>query len=158
MPHRPLQKAGRTLGPSHLHCNSPILPLICEHRRHLGIAGASWVHDPAALIQADARSLPLRDRSTDAIFAAGLITHLPEVHSGLREFARVAQPGGLLILFHPSGRAALAARHGHVVQPGDPLDRDVLAATLDAAGWQLTAYDDPEHRFLAIAVRCESAP
>ncbi len=37
----------------------------------------------------------------------------------LLEFARVARPGARLALFHPIGRAALAARRGREVSPDD---------------------------------------
>jgi ubiquinone/menaquinone biosynthesis C-methylase UbiE len=58
----------------------------------------------ASLVLADARALPFPDGSVDAIFAAGLVNHLPDTKAGLRELARVTRPGGLLVLFHPSGR------------------------------------------------------
>jgi 2-polyprenyl-3-methyl-5-hydroxy-6-metoxy-1,4-benzoquinol methylase len=64
------------------------------------------------LLLADARHLPLPTSSVDAVFAAGLIQHLPEPTAGLTELARITRPGGRLIVFHPSGRAALAAA-GH---------------------------------------------
>jgi SAM-dependent methyltransferase len=60
----------------------------------------------AARVLADARRLPLGDGSADAIFAAGLVTHLPDPAAGFAELARVTRPGGRLVLFHPSGRAA----------------------------------------------------
>jgi len=62
------------------------------------------------LVLADARRLPLADGSIDVVFAAGLVQHLPDPRAGLAELARVTRPGGRLIIFHPSGRAALAAR------------------------------------------------
>ncbi len=102
---------------------------------------------------ADARALPFPDRSVDAIFAAGLVNHLPDTEAGLRELARVTRPGGLLVLFHPSGRAALAARHGHVLSPDEPLAEGPLRRSTAASGWALTAYDDAPHRFFAAAVR-----
>jgi SAM-dependent methyltransferase len=107
----------------------------------------------AALILADARSLPFADASADAIFAAGLVNHLPDSGAGLRELARVTRPGGLLVLFHPSGRAALAARHGRVLSPGELLAEGTLRRCTAATGWQLTAYDDAPHRFFALAQR-----
>jgi len=107
----------------------------------------------ATLILADARRLPLADGSADAIFAAGLIMHLPDPGAGLRQLARVTRPAGQLILFHPSGRAALAARHGRTLKPGEPLDAAPLRRLTSDNGWQLTTYDDAVHRFLAIAVR-----
>jgi SAM-dependent methyltransferase len=108
----------------------------------------------AALILADARSLPFADASADVIFAAGLVHHLPDTEAGLHELARVTRLGGLLVLFHPSGRAALAARHGRVLSPDEPLAEGVLRRCTAVAGWRLTAYDDAAHRFFALAERC----
>jgi SAM-dependent methyltransferase len=107
----------------------------------------------AALILADARSLPFADESADAIFAAGLVHHLPDSGAGLRELARVTRPGGLLVLFHPSGRAALAARHGRVLSPDELLAEGVLRRCAEATGWGLTVYDDAPQRFFALAER-----
>jgi SAM-dependent methyltransferase len=107
----------------------------------------------AALVLADARALPVADGSADAIFAAGLVNHLPDTEAGLRELARVTRPGGLLVLFHPSGRAALAARHGHPVSHDEPLAEGPLRRSTAASGWQLTAYDDAPHRYFAVAER-----
>jgi SAM-dependent methyltransferase len=107
----------------------------------------------ASLVIADARALPFADGSADAIFAAGLVNHLPDTATGLRELARVTSPGGLLVLFHPSGRAALAARHGHALSPDEPLAEGPLRTSTAASGWKLTAYDDTRDRFFAVAQR-----
>jgi Methyltransferase domain len=107
----------------------------------------------AARVLADARALPLRDGSADAIFAAGLVSHLPDTEAGLRELARVIRPGGKLVLFHPTGRATLAARHGHALSPDEPLAEGPLHGSTRASGWELTAYDDAPHHFFALAER-----
>jgi SAM-dependent methyltransferase len=107
----------------------------------------------ASLVLGDARALPFPSGSVDAIFAAGLVNHLPDTQAGLRELARVTRPGGLLVLFHPSGRAALAARHGHALSPGEPLAEGPLRRSTAAAGWAVTAYDDAPQRFFAVAER-----
>jgi SAM-dependent methyltransferase len=107
----------------------------------------------AMRVIADARSLPFDNGAVDAIFAAGLVNHLPDTEAGLRELARVTAQGGLLVLFHPSGRAALAARHGHALSPDEPLAEGPLRRSATASGWQLTAYDDAPHRFFAVAER-----
>jgi SAM-dependent methyltransferase len=107
----------------------------------------------ASVVIADARVLPFADGSADAIFAAGLVNHLPDTEAGLRELARVTSPGGLLVLFHPSGRAALAARHGHALSPDEPLSEGPLRRFTAASGWELTAYDDAPDRFFAVAER-----
>ncbi|MGI5181362.1 class I SAM-dependent methyltransferase [Dactylosporangium sp. CA-152071] len=105
------------------------------------------------LVLADASRLPFADGSIDAVFAAGLVMHLPDPVDGLRELARVTRPGGRLVLFHPTGRAALAARHGRVLRPDDPLAEAPLAATATLSGWRLTTYDDAADHFLALADR-----
>lgn len=107
----------------------------------------------AALILADARRLPLASASADAVFAAGLVNHLPDTEAGLGELARVTRQGGMLVLFHPSGRAALAARHGRVLTPDEPLAAGSLRCLTQATGWELTTYDDAVDRFFALAVR-----
>jgi len=119
----------------------------------LTAAGPKSSSARAAVILADARSLPFADASADAIFAAGLVNHLPDPVAGLRELARVTRPGGLLVLFHPSGRAALAARHGRVLSADEPLAEGTLRRSTSAAGWRLTAYDDARQRFFAVAER-----
>lgn len=107
----------------------------------------------AALLLADARRPPFADGALDAVFAAGLITHLPDPATGLAELARITRPGGRLTLFHPSGRRALARRHGRTLRPDDPLGESRLRLLMAGTGWQLDAYDDPPHRFLAVATR-----
>ncbi|MGV9767692.1 class I SAM-dependent methyltransferase [Micromonospora tulbaghiae] len=107
----------------------------------------------AALALADVRRLPLPGRAVDAVFAAGLLMHLPDVDTGLRELARVTRPGGRLVLFHPSGRDDLAAGDGRGAHPGDPLAETPLRLAAHRTGWHLTGYDDLPHRFLALATR-----
>ncbi|WP_329377557.1 class I SAM-dependent methyltransferase [Streptomyces sp. NBC_01716] len=106
-----------------------------------------------ALLLADAARLPLRTHSLDAVFAAGLIAHLPEPATNLRELARVVRPGGRLALFHPIGRAALAARQGRQITPDDLRAEGTLRPLLAGAGWRLVSYVDEDARFLALAVR-----
>lgn len=108
----------------------------------------------ATLLLADARRPPFADGALDAVFAAGLITHLPDPATGLAELARITRAGGRLTLFHPSGRRALARRHGRTLRPDDPLAESRLSLLMAGTGWRLDAYDDPPHRFLAIATRC----
>ncbi|MET8679515.1 methyltransferase domain-containing protein [Streptomyces sp. NPDC004647] len=107
----------------------------------------------ARLAVADATRLPLRDASLDVVFAAGLVAHLPEPGAGLHELARVVRHGGRLALFHPIGRAALAARQGRRITPGDLRAEPNLRPLLAASGWRLVSYTDEDDRFLALAVR-----
>ncbi|MEU8742205.1 class I SAM-dependent methyltransferase [Streptomyces parvulus] len=105
------------------------------------------------LVLTDVAALPLRPRSLDAVFAAGLIAHLPDPAGDLRELARVVRPEGVLALFHPIGRAALAARQGRRLTPDDLRARDNLRPLLAGSGWRMTSYADEDDRFLALAVR-----
>ncbi|SMQ14715.1 Methyltransferase domain-containing protein [Streptomyces sp. Ag82_O1-12] len=105
------------------------------------------------LLLADVAALPLRSRSLDAVFGAGLISHLGNPAENLRELARVVRPGGVLALFHPIGRAALAARHGRPLTPEDLRAEPNLRPLLAGSGWRLTSYVDEDSRFLALAVR-----
>jgi SAM-dependent methyltransferase len=105
------------------------------------------------LLLADVAALPLRSRSLDAVFAAGLIAHLPDPTANLRELARVVRPGGGLALFHPIGREALAARQGRQLTPDDLRAQPNLRPLLAGSGWRLTSYVDEDSRFLALAVR-----
>ncbi|MGW6271168.1 class I SAM-dependent methyltransferase [Streptomyces sp. NPDC055060] len=105
------------------------------------------------LLLADVTRLPVRDASLDAVFGAGLISHLPDPAQNLRELRRVVRPGGVLALFHPIGRAALAARQGRQITADDLRAEANLRPLLAGAGWQLTSYVDEDARFLALAVR-----
>lgn len=119
----------------------------------LAVARRSGRDHHATLLLADARRLPVADAAADVIFAAGLVHHLPDPVAGLSELARVTRPGGTLAIFHPTGRAELAARHGRVLRPGEPLSEERLGHLLVAAGWSLTSYEDVPTRFLAQATR-----
>ncbi|MER5252354.1 class I SAM-dependent methyltransferase [Streptomyces sp. NPDC002855] len=107
------------------------------------------------LLLADVTRLPLRGASLDAVFGAGLISHLPDPAENLRELRRVVRPGGTLALFHPIGRAALAARQGRQITPDDLRAEENLRPLLAASGWSMTSYVDEDARFLAMAVREE---
>lgn len=118
--------------------------MLAEARRHGRSAGT-------VLTIADVRLLPLGDAALDAVFAAGLIGR--DVHRQLTELARVTRSGGRLAMFHPSGRAALAARRGRVLDGNEALAADPLRAALSLTGWSLASYDDAPGHFFALARR-----
>ncbi|MFI1933357.1 class I SAM-dependent methyltransferase [Streptomyces sp. NPDC020330] len=109
--------------------------------------------ESGTLLRADVARLPLRDGALDAVFGAGLVSHLVCPEAGMAEFARVVRPGGVLALFHPIGRAALAARQGRTVTDDDLRAEPRLRALLAGSGWRLESYTDEDDRFLALAVR-----
>ncbi|MET7289939.1 methyltransferase domain-containing protein [Streptomyces sp. NPDC005573] len=111
------------------------------------------------LLLADACRLPLPDGAVDGVFSAGLLNHVPDPAAALREWARVTAHDGVLLLFHPSGRAERAARHGRDdLDPDDPLAEENLRPALRAAGWHLVLCEDAPHHLLARAVRAGPAP
>ncbi|MGQ4513285.1 methyltransferase domain-containing protein [Streptomyces sp. DW26H14] len=122
----------------------------------LAEAGRRGRRESGALLLADAAALPLRDGALDAVFAAGLIAHLPDPVSSLRELARVVRPGGRLALFHPVGRAALAARQGRRLTEDDLRAEPRLRPLLARSGWRLETYVDEDDQFLALAVRADA--
>jgi SAM-dependent methyltransferase len=121
-----------------------------EMLRAAGEAGRQQFGD---LVAADALSLPLRDRCLDAVFAAGILHHLPGPDHGLAELARTTRPGARMAVFHPIGRATLAARHGGTTSDDDFLAAANLERALRDHGWELASIDDGDERYLAIAVR-----
>ncbi len=56
-----------------------------------------------SLYVGDALRLPYRDEVLDVIFGFGVLHHLPDWRSGLKEIARVLKPGGIYFLeeFYP---------------------------------------------------------
>lgn len=119
----------------------------------LTAAGQHRRTDHAHLLLADACRLPLPAGAVDGVFSAGLINHVPDPAAALGEWARVTAADGVLLLYHPSGRAERAARHGRPLDPDDPLAEENLRPALEAAGWELEHYEDARRHFLARAVR-----
>ncbi|WP_371614674.1 class I SAM-dependent methyltransferase [Streptomyces sp. NBC_00454] len=144
---RALTALRAAVGPSGTVLGADVTPQMLSAARDAGRDAEG------TLLLTDVVRLPLRDEVLDAVFAAGLIAHLPEPAANLRELARVVRPGGRLALFHPIGRAALAARHGRALTPEDLRAEHNLGPLLAGSGWRLTSYADEDARFLALAVR-----
>jgi ubiquinone/menaquinone biosynthesis C-methylase UbiE len=117
------------------------------------VARARAAQTGAGLLLADAMNLPLPDGCLNVVFAAGLLSHLPDPVLALAELGRVSADSGQLVLFHPIGRAALAAKHGRQLTDQDTQAAPVLTSLLSRTGWILDSYDDAPHRFLAVAHR-----
>ncbi|WP_430377530.1 class I SAM-dependent methyltransferase [Streptomyces sp. B1-3] len=144
---RALTPLRAAVGPTGVVVGADLTPAMLE-----AAVGAGRDRD-GRLLLADVTALPLRSQSLDAVFGAGLISHLPEPAENLRELARVVRPGGVLALFHPIGRAALAARQGRQITPEDLRAEANLRPLLAGSGWHMTSYTDEAARFLALAVR-----
>ncbi|WP_055713232.1 class I SAM-dependent methyltransferase [Streptomyces torulosus] len=144
---RALTPLWKAVGPSGVVLGADLTPAMLEAAVRAGR------HLDGQLLLADVAALPLRTGSLDAVFAAGLIAHLADPAGNLRELARVVRPGGTLALFHPIGRAALAARQGRQITPADLRAEANLGPLLAGSGWRMTSYIDEDSRFLALAVR-----
>ncbi|MEU1710561.1 methyltransferase domain-containing protein [Streptomyces sp. NPDC005706] len=94
----------------------------------------------ARLLLAEACRLPWPVGAVDSIFSAGLVNHVPDPVAALHEWARVTAAGGVLLLFHPSGRAERDSRHGR------PLDPDDALAGTCGSPWGRRAGDWPATR------------
>ncbi|MFJ4777658.1 class I SAM-dependent methyltransferase [Streptomyces sp. NPDC088762] len=144
---RALSPLRAAVGPTGLVVGADLTPQMLAAAQRAGRAAEG------ALLLADVARLPLRDGALDAVFAAGLIAHLPDPVANLRELARVVRPGGRLALFHPIGRAALAARQGRELTPQDLRAEHNLGPLLAGSGWDMTSYADEDARFLVLATR-----
>ncbi|KPI19606.1 Methyltransferase type 11 [Actinobacteria bacterium OK006] len=144
---RALPSLRAAVGPSGVVVAADLTPAM------LAAAVRAGRHRDGQLLLADVTALPLRTESLDAVLGAGLIAHLPNPAENLRELARVVRPGGTLALFHPIGRAALAARQGRRITPDDLRAEANLRPLLAASGWGMTSYVDEDVRFLALATR-----
>ncbi|MFJ6795403.1 class I SAM-dependent methyltransferase [Streptomyces sp. NPDC091268] len=144
---RALSALREAVGPSGTVLGADLTPQMLAAARQAGRDAQG------TLLLADVARLPLRDGALDAVFAAGLVAHLPDPAADLRELARVVRPGGRLALFHPIGRAALAARHGRELTADDMRAEHNLGPLLAGSGWRMTRYVDEDTRFLAVALR-----
>lgn len=144
---RALPFLSKAVGPGGSVVGLDLTPeMLAEARRHQRDALAS-------LLMADGERLPIAAATFDALLAAGYVPHLADPVAGLTELARVTAPGGLLAIFHPIGRATLAARHGQTPSDDDPIAPRRLAQLLPTAGWRLESIEDGADRYLALARR-----
>jgi SAM-dependent methyltransferase len=68
-----------------------------------GLRKAHLATPRARLLRADACSLPLADRSLDAIVSANLLEHVDDDRRALTEMARVLRPGARTVIVVPAG-------------------------------------------------------
>lgn len=97
---------------------------------------------PLRAVQCDARRLPFRDGSVDAVLVVDALHHVPQQTTALAEAARVLAPGGVLVVreFDPETvRGRAVERFEHLVgmdslfTSPNALARAVRGAGLDAS-------------------------
>lgn len=72
-------------------------------------------HEPdISRVCADASNLPFRDGSCDLLIATQILEHVPDYRLAISEFARVARPGGALVLTVPNSYQAMWRRYHKV--------------------------------------------
>ncbi len=101
-------------------------------------------------VAADLTRLPYADRSFDAIVCGWVLEHLPDPRSGLRELARVLQPGGKLLLLSTEDTftGAWCSRLWHC----RTYNREHVKQVAQECGlqWEREMWFSPVHRLLRL--------
>lgn len=113
-----------------------------------------------SLIQADAQSLPFRDKSFDMVVSCETIEHVPLVEIALAEMHRITKPAGKLLLTTPNyfnlmGCYEIYARFRHPKKRDgglfQPFDRRQMVWQIHrwirSAGWKILCTDGVVHQF-----------
>jgi ubiquinone/menaquinone biosynthesis C-methylase UbiE len=89
------------------------------------VARRKCVDGRATVVCASALDMPFDSASFDAVVCFAAFPHFTDKILALREMARVARPGGPVVIAHLLGRAQLAAHHGtHPAVADDHLPSD----------------------------------
>ncbi|MSR58917.1 MAG: class I SAM-dependent methyltransferase [Planctomycetaceae bacterium] len=140
--------AGQILG--HLlkraHADTRLVAFDLSH--HMLRRARSRLHsDRPGFVAGDLTQLPFADSSFDCITCGWVIEHLPDPRPGLRELARVLQPGGRLILLATEDTLpGLVVSHTWKCRT---YNRCELRAACEEAGlpWRSQFWFTPFHRF-----------
>ena len=123
-----------------------------------GRLGVERVH----FVETDLRSPGLRAGAFDVVLALGVLHHTPDPRAAFRAVARLARPGGVLViaLYHTLARLPHRLRRGlarlfrYKIVPFDPVLRDRAAEPARREAWLRDQYLHPEeHRHLLGEVR-----
>ena len=103
------------------------------------------------LVQASALGLPFPDRYFDVVLCFAAFPHFPDPRRALAEMARVARPGGEVVVAHLLSREELSAHHGryHAVQSDRLPDEPSMRGLFESAGLGVPETVDRPGRYLA---------
>ncbi len=103
--------------------------------------------------QGDITALPFRDGAFDALVSLDVIVHLPRggEAQALREFARVLEPGGTLIL-RASALDILRSRHSQFAHERQRFTKARLRGALEAAGFEVDRISYANSLLLPVAL------
>jgi len=131
------------------------LRLAADAARRFGIEGVSFV-------ETDLTRPALRDSAFDVVYCSGVLHHTPDPRASFARIARLARPGGMIVLGLYNTVARLPLRMRRVVArltserwiPFDPILRDRAAEPDRRAAWLRDQYRHPEeHRHSLREVR-----
>lgn len=84
----------REFQPSLLHASDLDFDMIRRAKRYLSPEELERI----TLLAADAMFLPYREAAFDAVFGFGVLHHIPDWRSALREITRILKPGGVYFM------------------------------------------------------------
>jgi len=131
------------------------LRLAADAARRFGIGGVSF-------IETDLTRPALRDGAFDVVYCSGVLHHTPDPRRSFARIARLARPGGMIILglYNKIARLPLRMRRvaarltGERWIPFDPILRDRAGEPERRAAWLRDQYRHPEeHRHTLREVR-----
>lgn len=107
------------------------------------------------VLQGDVHRLPFTDQCFDAVICFAAFPHFQRPARAMAEMARVAAPGGRVVIAHLMSRRELAQHHGHQrpVRGHELPGEKEMRALMRAAGLACTAIVDEAGRYLATGER-----
>jgi SAM-dependent methyltransferase len=123
--------------------------------RRFGLSGVQ-------LVETDLRRPGLRAGAFDVVYSSGVLHHTPDPRASFASMARLAKPGGMIILglYNTYARIPLRLRRavakltGYRVIPFDPVLRDRRSEPARREAWLRDQYQHPEeHRHSLAEVR-----
>jgi SAM-dependent methyltransferase len=122
-------------------------------------AAARYGLDRVRFVETDLRSPGLREGAFDVVYSSGVLHHTPDPRASFQSMARLARPGGFLVLglynayarFPHRVRRGVAAMTGFKVVPFDPVLRARDAEPERREAWFFDQYVHPEEHRHTIA-------